>query len=147
MSLDNFKNFVKENPKLANFVRNGDMTWQKFYELYDLYGPFHDIWNKYLGITTNGVFSFKDMLVIPFIMILSILMPNALILVSSFTQEKSIFIIQLLINIFILQHLYQKNFKILLIIVKQKKVILKNLLMNLDLFLRILMINECRYSI
>ena len=37
------------------------MTWQKFYELYDLYGPFHDIWNKYLGITTNGVFSFKDM--------------------------------------------------------------------------------------
>ncbi len=61
MSLDNFKNFVKENPKLANFVRNGDMTWQKFYELYDLYGPFHDIWNKYLGITTNGVFSFKDM--------------------------------------------------------------------------------------
>ena len=26
MSLDNFKNFVKENPKLANFVRNGDMT-------------------------------------------------------------------------------------------------------------------------
>ena len=61
MSLDNFKKFVKENPKLVNFVRNGDMTWQKFYELYDLYGPFHDIWNKYLGITTNGVFSFKDM--------------------------------------------------------------------------------------
>ena len=62
MSLDNFKNFVKENPKLANFVRNGDMTWQKFYELYDLYGPFHDIWNKYLGITTNRVFSFKDVI-------------------------------------------------------------------------------------
>ena len=46
MSLDNFKKFVKENPKLVNFVRNGDMTWQKFYELYDLYGPFHDIWNQ-----------------------------------------------------------------------------------------------------
>ena len=41
MSLDNFKKFVKENPKLVNFVRNGDMTWQKFYELYDLYVPFH----------------------------------------------------------------------------------------------------------
>ena len=49
MSLDNFKKFVKENPKLVNFVRNGDMTWQKFYELYDLYGPFHDIWNKYFN--------------------------------------------------------------------------------------------------
>lgn len=58
MSLDNFKKFVKENPKLVNFVRNGDMTWQKFYELYDLYGPFHDIWNKYLGITTKRNFFF-----------------------------------------------------------------------------------------
>lgn len=62
MSLDNFKGFVKENPKLVNFVKNGEMTWQKFYELYDLYGPVSDVWNKYLGITTNGLFSFKDML-------------------------------------------------------------------------------------
>lgn len=60
MSLESFKSFVKENPNLANFVRNGDMTWQKFYELYDLYGPVHDVWNKYLGITTNGAVSFKD---------------------------------------------------------------------------------------
>ncbi len=60
MSLENFKSFVKTNPSLTNFVRSGDMTWQKFYELYDLYGPVHDVWNKYLGITTNGAFSFKD---------------------------------------------------------------------------------------
>lgn len=60
MSLDSFKSFVKENPSLTNFVKNGDMTWQKFYELYDLYGPVHDVWNKYLGITTNGAISFKN---------------------------------------------------------------------------------------
>ena len=47
MSLDNFKGFVKENPKLVNFVKNGEMTWQKFYELYDMYGEDSSVWNEY----------------------------------------------------------------------------------------------------
>ena len=58
---EEFKAFVRTKPELVSYVSSVEMTWQKFYELYDLYGPFHDIWNKYLGITTNGVFSFKDM--------------------------------------------------------------------------------------
>ena len=37
-NIDNFKSFVKKNPKLITFVKNGSMSWQKFYELYDLYG-------------------------------------------------------------------------------------------------------------
>ncbi len=123
MSLDNFKNFVKENPKLANFVRNGDMTWQKFYELYDLYGPFHDIWNKYLGITTNGVFSFKDMF-------------NVFKSLDMNEVQKGISSLQKGIG-------YVQDF----ISNREKKESdTKNLLMNLDLFLRILMINECRNS-
>lgn len=43
-----FKNFVKENPRLMNFVKNGEMTWQKFYEMYDMYGTNDNVWNDYL---------------------------------------------------------------------------------------------------
>ena len=42
-NLDNFKNFVKNNPHLITYVNNGSYTWQKFYEMYDLYGEKHDI--------------------------------------------------------------------------------------------------------
>ena len=29
-----FKDFVKQHPKLINFVKKGDMSWQKFYEMH-----------------------------------------------------------------------------------------------------------------
>lgn len=43
-----FKEFVKNNPKLLKHVKSGNMTWQKFYEIYDLYGDQDAIWNEYL---------------------------------------------------------------------------------------------------
>lgn len=46
--VDNFKAFVKSNPNLISFVRDGTMSWQKFYEIYDLYGEDNSIWNSYL---------------------------------------------------------------------------------------------------
>lgn len=46
--LDNFKNFVKKNPHLIHYVNEKGYTWQKFYEMYDLYGEEHDIWNDYV---------------------------------------------------------------------------------------------------
>lgn len=54
--IDNFKLFVKNNPNLITYVRNNTMSWQKFYELYDLYGEDNNIWNEYLGNknTTNA---------------------------------------------------------------------------------------------
>lgn len=48
--LTNFKEFVKQNPSFIKHVRNNEMTWQKFYELYDLYGEESDVWNEYRGI-------------------------------------------------------------------------------------------------
>lgn len=53
--LANFKEFVKKNPSLIRFVRNNEMTWQKFYELYDLYGPDHEAWNTYLLPSATAV--------------------------------------------------------------------------------------------
>lgn len=48
MSKEAFKEFVKENPNLIKYVRNNEMTWQKFYEMYDLYGNSSDVWKDYL---------------------------------------------------------------------------------------------------
>ena len=42
-----FKEFVKENPNLIKYVKNNQMTWQKFYEIYDIYGPNDNVWNDY----------------------------------------------------------------------------------------------------
>lgn len=47
--IDNFKVFIRQNPSLITYVRNKNMTWQEFYELYDLYGEDNSIWNKYLN--------------------------------------------------------------------------------------------------
>ncbi len=49
---DQFKEFVRKNPRLINFVKNGDMTWQKFYEIYDLYGEDKEVWKDYLTVAT-----------------------------------------------------------------------------------------------
>lgn len=46
-NLENFKKFVKLNPSFASFIKDGSMTWQKFYELYDMYGEDSTIWNEY----------------------------------------------------------------------------------------------------
>jgi hypothetical protein len=46
-NLDNFKQFVKSNPTFASYIKNGTMTWQKFYELYDMYGEESSVWEEY----------------------------------------------------------------------------------------------------
>ncbi len=46
---DEFKEFVKNNPDLLKHVREGNMTFQKFYEMYDIYGSEHEVWNDYLN--------------------------------------------------------------------------------------------------
>lgn len=51
--IDNFKLFVKNNPNLITYVKNNTMSWQKFYELYDLYGEDNSVWNEYLNRDTT----------------------------------------------------------------------------------------------
>lgn len=55
MSKEEFKSFVRKNPSLIKYVNNNSMTWQKFYEMYDMYGESNDVWNNYLGTTTNNI--------------------------------------------------------------------------------------------
>ena len=51
---DEFKEFAKSNPNLASFVENGQMTWQKFYELYDIYDRDETVWNKYTKTSSES---------------------------------------------------------------------------------------------
>ena len=64
--MTSFKEFVKKNPSLLKFVREEKMTWQKFYEIYDLYGESNDIWNEYIKkeevITTTSSIGMLDVL-------------------------------------------------------------------------------------
>lgn len=53
MSKETFKIFVKNHPELLTRVRNQEMTWQGFYEMYDMYGENNEIWNQYLD-TSKG---------------------------------------------------------------------------------------------
>lgn len=48
MSKESFKLFVRKNPNLTKFVNRGEMTWQKFYEMYDMYGEDNNVWKSYL---------------------------------------------------------------------------------------------------
>ena len=50
--IDEFKTFVKKHPELAKHVNEGNMTWQKFYEMYDMYGEEHDSWKGYITAAT-----------------------------------------------------------------------------------------------
>ena len=46
---EQFKSFVRKNPILVKYVDSKEMTWQQFYEMYDLYGEENSVWDKYLN--------------------------------------------------------------------------------------------------
>ena len=66
MSKVEFKDFVKKNTNLISLVEKGETSWQKLYELYDLYGESSNVWDKYLKTNTNSInnvgSSFKELL-------------------------------------------------------------------------------------
>ncbi|MBE6140813.1 MAG: hypothetical protein E7172_04695 [Firmicutes bacterium] len=47
---ESFKEFVKNKPELIEYVNENKMTWQKFYEIYDLYGEDESAWTKFKSI-------------------------------------------------------------------------------------------------
>lgn len=67
MSKETFKLFVRDNPSLVKYVNNNTMSWQKFYEMYELYGSDNNIWNNYLfnneeDISVGSDRSFKELI-------------------------------------------------------------------------------------
>lgn len=62
MSKEGFKSFARIHPELANNVIEGKITWQKLYELYDIYGENSTIWEKYLIGNENIETKFSDII-------------------------------------------------------------------------------------
>ena len=61
MSKEAFKDFVRLNPSLATFVNNNSMTWQKFYDMFELYGASNSVWDEFLNVRTKvGINSFEN---------------------------------------------------------------------------------------
>lgn len=59
---DAFKDFVRENPNLIKYVKEGKKTWQDFFELFSLYGTSDSVWNEYLGSNVSSQFDFVSWL-------------------------------------------------------------------------------------
>ena len=59
MSKEAFKIFAQKHPELASNVLSGTITWQKLYELYDIYGENSSIWDSYIKKVTETS-SLKD---------------------------------------------------------------------------------------
>jgi phenylalanyl-tRNA synthetase beta subunit len=48
---DDFKLFASKHPELVKYIKNGQSTWQKFYEIYDIYGEEESAWKDYIGVS------------------------------------------------------------------------------------------------
>ena len=60
---EDFKNFVNNHKELIRYVNSDKMTWQKFYDMYSLYGEDSDVWNEYFKKEDNkSSISFKDII-------------------------------------------------------------------------------------
>ncbi len=48
MAKEDFKEFVRNHPRLIKYIKNKEMSWQSFYEIYDMYGTSDEAWKPYL---------------------------------------------------------------------------------------------------
>lgn len=60
MAKEDFKRFVRSHPELIQHVNNGSMSWQKFYEMYDIYGENNSVWLKYQNTETGDTRSVSE---------------------------------------------------------------------------------------
>ncbi|WP_185806863.1 YlbD family protein [Bacillus sp. HMF5848] len=52
-SVQQFKEFVKNHPKLTKDVRAGKTTWQEIYEDWYIFGEEDEKWNSYRAVNSN----------------------------------------------------------------------------------------------
>ncbi len=65
MSKESFKSFARSHTELANYVVSGKVSWQKLYEIYEIYGENSSIWNDYFSTlnttTANREVEFSEL--------------------------------------------------------------------------------------
>lgn len=60
--IDKFKKFVSNHPEFIDYIKKNNVSWQTFYELYDLYGEDEKIWNKYISKDIGDSFSISSII-------------------------------------------------------------------------------------
>ena len=56
MKKEAFKEFAKVHPELIDYLNsNKDMSWQKLYEIYDIYGEDDKVWEPYLKTNSTNI--------------------------------------------------------------------------------------------
>ncbi len=55
MSKESFKSFARGHKELANYIMNGKTSWQKLYEIYEIYGENSSIWNDYFTSASTSL--------------------------------------------------------------------------------------------
>lgn len=66
MSKETFKLFARNHPELASHVLKEEVTWQRLYELYEIYGEDSKVWDGYIvrslpSQIEQGQNTFKDL--------------------------------------------------------------------------------------
>ena len=51
---EDFKLFARNHPELVSSIKSGSASWQKLYEIYDIYGEDDRAWNAYFGKTNTN---------------------------------------------------------------------------------------------
>lgn len=64
MSKETFKLFARNHPELGTSVMDNKTSWQKLYELYEMYGEESHVWDKYFvrNKATTETSSFSDLI-------------------------------------------------------------------------------------
>ena len=62
MSKESFKDFARLHPELARSVVSNKVTWQKLYEIYDIYGENSSVWNEYFDNGKDTENKFGDIM-------------------------------------------------------------------------------------
>ena len=57
---ESFKSFARSHPELISSIKSGDASWQKLYEIYDIYGEDDRAWKTYFNQTTTSTTNFSD---------------------------------------------------------------------------------------
>ena len=50
---ENFKTFISNHPELLDYIKNKEMTFQDFFEIYDIYGEDEKTWSKYFSNSSD----------------------------------------------------------------------------------------------
>ena len=67
MSKEGFKIFARNNPNLARKVNANEISWQKLYEMYELYGENSNVWNDYLNNKDKYILPFLELMILHYI--------------------------------------------------------------------------------